>query len=834
MKKLMTLAGALLVAFAAQAQTAALDTVVELTELEIVSSRSDKRAPYSVTSLPKKDIVNQLGSRDLPNVLNTSPSVYSTNQGGGAGDSRLNVRGFNQRNTAIMINGVPVNDMENGWVYWSNWDGVGDATSNIQIQRGLSGVNLAVPSIGGTVNIITDPAGKTKGGFIRQELGSWNFLKTTVGFNTGLINDKLAISGTVVKKTGDGFYQGTWTDASAYYLGASYQASSKDKIEFYAVGAPQRHGQNLYKQNIGRFSTEYALSLDGYDPNAAAQYAQLGDAVGSNGVSNYNQNYNPVSESYDPGNQYFYMYGHRWTPRYNNGYMMERENYFHKPQVNLNWYRTISDNMRWSNIFYYSGGSGGGTGTFGSVKSNSANGFSRNWDAEIAENADATDGSPASTGVLRNSTNNQSTYGVISKLFHNVNENLTLTYGLDARTASVNHNYQVRDLLGGEYFLVTNDDFRPDYQAGVGDTIAKNFTNNISWLGGYIQGDYRMDKLAVNFVAGTTVSSYMHTNFFRRAEADEMSDEDGHYVAENKNLLGAQIKGGASYEINDNTRAFVNLGWVKGAPTFDKAINDETGDVYTQSLANLETFNNYEAGLNWSAPNGKLALSASYYYTLWLNRTNSLQVTLQDGTENTVYLSGMNAKHSGLELEAAWKPINGLRVDVGASFGDWILLNDVEATYSDWSSGSREDVAVNYYLAGLHVGDAPQNQQSIRVLYTGIKNLSAALTYRNYSKYYSDWNVFGRTDEGDRAESWQVPNFSVVDLNVNYRLPIDFNGVTMDVFAHVFNLTDAIYIQDAVDNSRYNAYGDKTHSADDAEVFMGLPRNYNAGVRINF
>ena len=65
-----------MVAFAAQAQTAAMDTVVELTELEIVSSRSDKRAPYTVTSLPKKDIVNQLGSRDLPNVLNTSPSVY--------------------------------------------------------------------------------------------------------------------------------------------------------------------------------------------------------------------------------------------------------------------------------------------------------------------------------------------------------------------------------------------------------------------------------------------------------------------------------------------------------------------------------------------------------------------------------------------------------------------------------------------------------------------------------------------------------------------------------------------------------------------------------------
>ena len=63
-----------------------------------------------------------------------------------------------------MINGVPQNDMENGWVYWSNWDGVGDATSSIQVQRGLSAVNLATPSIGGTMNIITDPTSFEKGG----------------------------------------------------------------------------------------------------------------------------------------------------------------------------------------------------------------------------------------------------------------------------------------------------------------------------------------------------------------------------------------------------------------------------------------------------------------------------------------------------------------------------------------------------------------------------------------------------------------------------------------------------------------------------------------------
>ena len=56
--------------------------------------------------------------------MNKTPGVYATKQGGGYGDSRISLRGFDQRNTSFLINGQPVNDMENGWVYWSNWQGV--------------------------------------------------------------------------------------------------------------------------------------------------------------------------------------------------------------------------------------------------------------------------------------------------------------------------------------------------------------------------------------------------------------------------------------------------------------------------------------------------------------------------------------------------------------------------------------------------------------------------------------------------------------------------------------------------------------------------------------
>ena len=250
---------------------------IGMSALEVLASRAGSKTPVAYTTVDKEEIEFRLGSQDIPMSLNTTPSVYATQQGGGAGDARINVRGFNQRNVAVMINGVPQNDMENGWVYWSNWDGVADAAQSIQMQRGLSAVNLATPSIGGTMNIITDPAAYDKGGSFKQESGAGGFLKSTLNYNSGLIGDKLALSGTIVRKTGDGVIDKTWTDAWAYYFGSSYAMNKSNRFELYAIGAPQRHGQNLYKQNIGTYDSEFAASVDGYDTEALGDDGQFVD-----------------------------------------------------------------------------------------------------------------------------------------------------------------------------------------------------------------------------------------------------------------------------------------------------------------------------------------------------------------------------------------------------------------------------------------------------------------------------------------------------------------------------------------------------------------------------
>ena len=153
----------------------------------IAPSAKLRETPVAFSDVSREDLELRLGSRDLSMIFNEVPGAYASMLGGGAGDSRVSIRGFDQRNMAIMINGVPVNDMENGWVYWSNWDGMADVTSEVQVQRGLGASNLAVASVGGTINIRSSAADMERGYGFKQEFCIDRFLITTFNASTGLM-----------------------------------------------------------------------------------------------------------------------------------------------------------------------------------------------------------------------------------------------------------------------------------------------------------------------------------------------------------------------------------------------------------------------------------------------------------------------------------------------------------------------------------------------------------------------------------------------------------------------------------------------------------------------
>ena len=816
---------------------------VTLSDVEVLASRASETTPVAFTNVSKEDMELRLGSQDLPMILNTTPSVYATQQGGGAGDARINIRGFNQRNVAVMINGVPQNDMENGWVYWSNWDGVGDSASSIQVQRGLSAVNLATPSIGGTMNIITDPTSFEKGGKFKQEAGDGGFIKSIFNYNTGLLfNDKLALSGTIVRKTGDGIIDGTWTDAWAYNFGTSYAVSDDQRFELYAIGAPQRHGQNLYKQNIATYSQELAGDIEGYDTDAFAE----GNKFESEAGRLFNQNVAPIDPSYT-GEQYWYMYGANTTNRYSSTFLNERENYFHKPLVNLNHFLKINDKIKLSSVLYWSGGSGGGTGTYGSVSRTPAvegnawyasSPWTWNWNAEIAQNSDNIDENFStdenrSTGILRNSINRQDTYGLISKLNYIINDELELQFGIDWRTAGIEHAREVRDLLGGDYYVDYADDNAPDGKVvGLGDIIAYHNETTVDWIGGFLQGNYDTDNLNVYGMGGVSQIEYSYQDHF--TVENEVIKADP--------ILTYQVKGGALYHINEDLGVFFNTGYVEKAPIMDNVIYY---DGTVASDPSNEKFLHNEFGVNYGF--GKLSMNASVYNTDWQDRNLTKSVTTGQGSSgdtDVIFLTGVNQKHSGVELETNYLVNDMLDLMFVASFGNWKFDGDADGTYQENEYNSDGQVIglktteYAYALDGLYVGDMPQTAYVFGVTLKPTKDLRLQAIHKTYDKNYSDWSPSARefdgtNDDADRSQVWEAPGYSRLDLHASYKLP-KVKNLDITLTGHIFNVLDEVYVQDAVDNSQYNGWGSKEHLPHNAEVFLGTPRYANIGLSIAF
>jgi len=809
----------------------------------VISDRvKERETPVAFSNIDKKDIEFMLGSQDIPLAMNITPSVFATNQGSGAGDSRINVRGFDQRNVAVMINGNPMNDMENGWVYWSNWDGLGDATSSIQMQRGLSAVNLAVPSIGGTMNIITDPSQHKAGAFFKNEIGSAGFHKQSLFAHTGLVGGKFAMSFGGVRKVGDGMADRTYTDAWAYYLGMAYQINNNNRLELYAMGAPQAHGHRLYKLNAATFSHELAEEL-GFPSEAL-----LDPKLREQGIL-YNANYNSVSPMYN-GMQWERSYwNNNLNLRHDPTFLMERRNFFHKPLVNLNWYSKFSDKFSLYSTVYYSGGQGGGTGTFGSINYDySLLQRVPDWNSTIAENMEnivfddpygtgdssyyaiSTDRRDDETfnrsGILRNSVNQQWTFGALSKAYWKVSKSLTTSFGIDWRTAEIDHYREVRDLLGNDFFHWSGNDFDSgtDYYKTLGDKIDYNNTNTVNWLGGYVQGEYTKNKITIYGTAGYSMIKYDFVDHF------SMDESGGKVTAETDWIAGYQFKGGASFRASDQVHLFVNGGYVSKVPIFDQVIDDGNGEVVEDP--NNEKFISFEAGINTSLAKNRVNISFNGYFTSWTDRAQTIgvinSVTFEDAL---VRLDGISSTHFGAELEGSWQPARCIRFNAAASFGVWEYTDDVSGTYIPDRSDPSTTETYNYYLKDLKVGDAPQTQIVVGLTIFPVPGMQAQILMRSYANYYSQYDPFDRTDEEDKEQVWKIPNYTLVDVNFAYRIPGQIVGMDVTVFAHVFNVLNELYVQDATDNSSYNAWtGDgKNHAADDAEIYPGLPTTFNVG-----
>ncbi|MEA3450523.1 MAG: TonB-dependent receptor, partial [Bacteroidota bacterium] len=379
------------------------------------------------------------------------------------------------------------------------------------------------------------------------------------------------------------------------------------------------------------------------------------------------------------------------------------------------------------------------------------------------------------------------------------------------------------------YFFDGNEFESGDqYNKVLGDKIYYNFTNTVDWLGYFVQAEYSGDKITAYGTFGNSYTKYSYVNHF----VQDPTDATKELTTETDFMMGYQIKGGVAYRPIKQIKIFANLGYISKAPIFDNVINDR--DATVAADPQNEIFQAVEGGILYKTLNNVLTVSANYYFTAWLNRSMNIGITNQDGSEGYIFVNGMDQLHRGYELEAHVRPAKFIGFGLIGSIGNWVYLNDVQGTYKDYAGGTESDESYDFYVRGLKVGDAPQTQYAALIKLFPVKGLTIQIDGRYYTNYYADWDPFSRTND-DGLQVWKVPAYTLLDGHISYDFKIaDKFGFT--IFGHMFNILDAVYVQDATDNSRYNAYpyGNSSHDANSAEVFLGLPRSFNVGMRFNF
>ena len=811
------------------------EVIIEKLEEVVVTSgvidvAKERETPIALSTITAQEVNLKTGNLEFPEIMNKTPGVYATKQVGGYGDSRISLRGFDQRNTSFLINGQPVNDMENGWVYWSNWAGLTDVASGIQIQRGLGASRLAVPSVGGTVSIFTKSAEKAKGGSFTQLIGNDGYLKSTIAYNTGVNDNGWATSFLLTKWQGDGYIYNTSGEGLTYFAAVGYSPEgSAHSLNLSLLGAGQWHHQR-----------DVWVSIRDYE--------------------------NFGNEGIDP----------RWN---SNGGTLDgeefsmRRNFYNKPLATFNWDWKINNNVELNTSLYASAGRGGGTGPRGRNYYNAetdilpfrkdltehylengrgsrdANGFI-NYNALISYNQSNTDpytgdiskygglkigsngyrdnGVNRAALIRRASMNSHDWVGAISNLNFK-GDKMRYSIGVDLRNYKGYHYRVLNDLMGLDGYYSTGN----KNSAGqiIENTIEASLFKDtgirgpkidyynigyVGWQGLNGLAEYAYDGVTAVIQAGLSNQSFQREDLF---------DQPTNYLSEKKNVGGGYIKGGANYNFNEKANVFFNAGYISRQPNFD-AVFPNYANIVNPELQN-EEIKSIEFGYGYIGSNYKF--NVNVYATNWGNRFVTRSLSNQQGVDGFAQFKDIDVQHNGIEFEGQWRPTASTKLRGMVSIGDWTYTKDFTAALFD--DNQVQIGTGTLYTKGAKVGDAAQF-----VAYLGLDQrlgdlLKFDIDYRFVDGLYADYSITDSAfTEPGNAGALQLPSYGLVDLGFTIQL-----GERLSFRSNVNNLFDTLYIAES--NSNIHATADSlTWNGVDTRnyVWFGFGRTWNASLKYRF
>lgn len=762
---------------------------------------------------------------------------------------RFNIRGYRNEDKEIYLNGFPVNDLDDGRVYWGLWGGLNDVFRSQEIHTQMDASTYGIGSIGGSVNVDLRASSQRPQTKVVYNFSNRSYQhRTMITHSSGMQQNGWAYTLSASRRWGNrGYVQGTYSDMYSYFAGVEKKLGNNHTLGLTILGAPTNKGRSS-----GSTQEMYDLVGDNYyNPNWGYQNGKVRNSRAYKfhqpiGILRHDWK---VNKNIDITSSISYMTGYNGATRLD---------WFNAPDPRPDYYRKLPS---------YQLNDEGRQVVADYIKDN-VDAQQINWHRLYAINRgrnvtieNANGSGEAKTGklaayVVQNQRTDNDKIAFNSNVSAFVNDNTSVYGGLRYQMDKVHNYILVDDLLGADYYVdldkfaerdfpnnndaLQSDLRRPNRILGEGDRYGYDYdiVNNKATAWG--MWEQKFDRIDYFVVGDVSYNSFYREGFMQNGKFPDASLGK----SETQNFLNYTAKAGATFKL-DGRNYFSANGMLKTRAPYARYayVSPRTRDELLPDLSN-ETVMAGELSYVFKYP--RISGRLTGYYTEFKNKIESFNMYFDvERSFGNYTLRDVNTKHQGLEFGVDFKATQTLSVRGAAALGARQYTNrPTRKFYIDNQPDKTVDDAKvfikNYFLEG------PQSAFSLGLNYNSPKYWFANISVNHFRGIYLDIFPERRTNaavEGilrpandklfyDIIGQRKFNNQTTVDLFAGKSWK--FGDYYVLLYASVGNLLDnRDFITGGFEQSRFD-FDNFNVDKFQPRVFYSYGTNYMMGLSVSF
>ncbi len=798
------------------------------------TATSNEQVEIPTFTLSESDISNDEGSQDVSGLLQASRDIFVSTAGYTFGPARFRIRGYDSQNLSVLMNGVPLNDLQTGRAYWSSWGGLNDATRYKDVQNGIVSSEYAFGGVGGITEIITRPSLYRKQVKFSYSLANRSYRNRLMfTYSTGeMTNGWSFVASGSRRWANEGYVEGTFYDAWAYFIGIEKKINKTHSFSLTVFASPTKRGRS-------GIAVEEAYKLSGnnyYNPYWGYQNGKKRNAR----VANYNQpmitfsHYYNISENTKAQGSISYWFGrggstalewvetgdprpdyYRYLPSYWESIGDDSKADFYK---NLWENNKAARQINWDNMYF----------------ANSKFLFTVN-DVDGIQGNNLT--GMRSKYIIEDRRNDKNQILFNWHIFSEINDVFKISGGVDLNIYKGRNFNTVNDLLGGQYWLdidkyadgdpftipsaMQNDLNHPNRIAKVGDVIGHDYTANINTQDIWSEADFSLPK--VDIYAGIKLS---HTTFWRTGHMKNGRFPDNSYGDSKKNrFFNYGIKTGITYKINGRNYVVINGLYMTRAPYFrDSYVSVRTRDF---TVDNLKSENIISGDINYMLRTPTVKARLTLYYTQFNNQTWARSFYHDKlNTFVNYIMTGVDKLNTGMEIgiEANMSPT--ISVSAVAGYGQYIFNSRPMATIASDNDASTIVTDRKVYINNYYVGGMPQTIGSVGIKYNSPTYWFIGVNANYFADAYLEPNPDRRTENA--FQGIYNNDYRITQILAQEQLP---SAMTVDLFGgkswkvnHKYYIGFTLSVSNLLNNTNYAMSGYEQYRYDVTNIDKFAPK----------